>query len=255
MEDVPESVQVGMSNAVPGGAPGGVLATGKMQEPAFFASRAELLVALLVVPTLAPNEAALVQGARQFAASVGFGEALRAREATASEVVCAASQDLLLVDALDLRKADAPMEFSKAAVDRELLKLYAGFRLAATARTTAVTGNWCCDAFGGDKQLKAVMQLIAASAAGVKKIVLCPNAFEGDTCEPWELPALRVPPTLRTSGAMYSSLLDFLPRGHLFSHVNSTRSQQVTCAVTVASGFACGFASAWMLFRRRIAMA
>jgi len=78
VEDCADSVQVGMSNKYPGGAPGGVLSSGKMQEPVFFAERPELLVALLMSPVLKVNEALIVSGARQFGAGVGIGEGLRA---------------------------------------------------------------------------------------------------------------------------------------------------------------------------------
>lgn len=70
-EDSPSSVQVGMSNRYPGGAPGGVLATGKMQEPIYFACRPELLAMLLVCPAIAPNEAILATGARLYSAASG----------------------------------------------------------------------------------------------------------------------------------------------------------------------------------------
>jgi hypothetical protein len=214
MEDCADSVQVGMSNRYVGGAPGGVLATGKMQEPALFCCRPELVLALLVCPALGPGEAILVSGARQFGASAGVGLGLRAREAggepgepTAAERARAAGQCQLVVDAIDFRKPEAPPQFSRAAVDRELRKLYAGFSLAAGRK--CATGNWCCDAFGGDKQLKLAVQLVAASAAGVPRLSLYPNAFEGDETTPDELPVLDLPAGT-TAGSLYKALLGFL---------------------------------------------
>eukprot|EP00930_Biecheleria_cincta_P098982 TRINITY_DN90634_c0_g1_i1.p1 TRINITY_DN90634_c0_g1~~TRINITY_DN90634_c0_g1_i1.p1 ORF type:complete len:458 (+),score=75.14 TRINITY_DN90634_c0_g1_i1:36-1409(+) len=216
MEDIGDSVQVGMSNRYPGGAPGGVLATGKFQEPAFFACRPEMLLANLVCAALESNEAAMVSGARQFGACSGFGVDLQsaADGPKPADVERAITQDALIVDGLDYRKAETPKEFSREAVDREILKLYAAFSLGATSdKPTFVTGNWCCDAFGGDKQLKAILQLIASSSAGVSDLVLCPNAFEGDHTEQHELLPLPSFNEKLTAGQLYAMVLDFLPSG------------------------------------------
>mmetsp|Transcript_15777 Transcript_15777/g.47357 ORF Transcript_15777/g.47357 Transcript_15777/m.47357 type:complete len:400 (-) Transcript_15777:255-1454(-) len=151
MESCPYSLQVGMSNCYPGGAPGGVLATGKMQ-------------------------------------------------------------DLIVADALDFRDPDAPEQFSREAVERELLKLYAAFSVGASERSVAATGNWCCDAFGGDKQLKLIVQLVAASAAGIRILRLYPHSCEAGSArtDPSELPPLSLPQAVRTAGGLYKRLLGFL---------------------------------------------
>jgi len=214
MESCPYSLQVGMSNCYPGGAPGGVLATGKMQEPAFFASRPELLVALLTCSALRPQEALLISGARQFGASTGIGLELRAvaAGADAQSKALARSQDLIVADALDFRDPDAPEQFSREAVERELLKLYAAFSVGASERSVAATGNWCCDAFGGDKQLKLIVQLVAASAAGIRILRLYPHSCEAGSArtDPSELPPLSLPQAVRTAGGLYKRLLGFL---------------------------------------------
>jgi len=237
VEDCADSVQVGMSNRYPGGAPGGVLSTGKMQEPVFFAERPELLVALLISPALRANEALVVSGARQFGAGAGIGEGLRAVAggASPSQRDRAATQDLMQVDALDYRDPQTVDEFSRAAVDRELLKLYAGhsgatLRSPLTARKKlAASGNWCCDAFGGDPQLKAVLQLIAGGGARLDTLQLYPNAYPFMRTNKSELPPLHLPQRVSTVGGLYRALLAFIDmpgssaskRGQLFEYLAS----------------------------------
>merc|ERR1719215_234110 len=106
---------------------------------------------------------------------------------------------MMQVDAIDFRKPEAPPQFSRQAIDRELLKLYAGHS-AATQREPAechkavdATGNWCCDAFGGDKQLKAVLQLISAGAAGLPELKLYPDAYPWMPTNRTDLPPLELP--------------------------------------------------------------
>ena len=60
-------------------------------------------------------------------------------------------------------------------LERELNKAYAGFAdgggggddggEGGAVGAPVITGNWGCGAFGGDVQLKAVLQLLAASHA------------------------------------------------------------------------------------------
>jgi len=233
MEDCAESVQVGMSNRYPGGAPGGVLATGKMQEPIYFACRPELLVMLLLCPAIAPHEALLAEGARLFGAAVGVGKEMRARAEppTAVEVERAATQALLVVDAIDFRKPESYPQFAEVGVHRELLKLCAGFRLGSHVRGVAATGNWCCDAFGGDKQLKLALQLIAAGEAGIRMLCLYPNAFEGDHTERSELAGLEMLRHYGTVGELYGAVQRFVTltngepkEGQLFKYLQTLQA-------------------------------
>lgn len=52
-------------------------------------------------------------------------------------------------------------------VDRELNKAYAGWAplsgVAARPMPPVATGNWGCGAFGGDKRLKALLQLMVCT--------------------------------------------------------------------------------------------
>ena len=54
---------------------------------------------------------------------------------------------------------------------RELVKAYAGFSCVANKKIS--TGHWGCGAFNGDKQLKALIQIIAASVSSNTLIFYC----------------------------------------------------------------------------------
>lgn len=74
---------------------------------------------------------------------------------------------IVAIDALQFR--NFLEQFRPDRLNRELNKAYCGFarpeeksqNLAAVA-----TGNWGCGVFGGDKRLKALLQMLAAAEAG-----------------------------------------------------------------------------------------
>ena len=83
---------------------------------------------------------------------------------------------VVAIDAVPYSRGGAGRQYTKTDVDRELLKAYSGFTIAAPGPSeptdadgllpAVATGNWGCGAFGGDPELKAVLQLLASSAAG-----------------------------------------------------------------------------------------
>lgn len=65
------------------------------------------------------------------------------------------------------------VQFQKKSILRELNKAYSGFTcriagddLSAGKMAPVATGNWGCGAFGGNRQLKCIIQWLAASRAG-----------------------------------------------------------------------------------------
>jgi hypothetical protein len=84
------------------------------------------------------------------------------------------------IDATQYERSQVMRQFSSGAIERELNKAYVGFlgardgaldgeppgAVAAAPLPPIVTGNWGCGAFGGDLQLKAMIQWLAASLAG-----------------------------------------------------------------------------------------
>ena len=72
---------------------------------------------------------------------------------------------MLAIDALKYRYPK--LQFGESKIFRELKKCYSGFYIKTEQKNKVVlaTGNWGCGAFGGDRQLKFLIQIIAASEA------------------------------------------------------------------------------------------
>ncbi|KAL5018027.1 hypothetical protein ScPMuIL_003749 [Solemya velum] len=75
--------------------------------------------------------------------------------------------EVVAIDALVFN--DFEKQFQKRMVERELSKAFAGFHTSESSTSEQIpavcTGNWGCGAFGGDKRLKALIQLMAAAQA------------------------------------------------------------------------------------------
>jgi len=73
---------------------------------------------------------------------------------------------------------DYESQLSAGAVRRELNKFYCGMMKPGDDRDVCgsggvATGHWGCGAFGGDRHLKALIQLMAAAQAGRQPLVYC----------------------------------------------------------------------------------
>jgi len=69
-------------------------------------------------------------------------------------------------------------QLSADAMRRELNKFYCGVMKPSDSRDVCVaggvaTGHWGCGEFGGDRRLKAVIQLMAAAQAGRRPLTYC----------------------------------------------------------------------------------
>lgn len=66
-------------------------------------------------------------------------------------------------------------DYSAADIDKALVTAYAGFRAAAieSSETPVIvhTGFWGCGAFGGNRVLMALLQILAAEMAGIDRLV------------------------------------------------------------------------------------
>ena len=161
MHDSDEYCTTDFANPLPGA---GVLSTGKLQEPILFATRPELLLTSLVLERLGDSEAAVVENAATFSRHSGYGKSLR--DGGRADPDASPAKPIILIDALDFREfPDAAYQYSADAMTRELLKATAGFGCGVAKDLPIGTGNWGCGAFGGDPQLKFVLQWTAASLA------------------------------------------------------------------------------------------
>ena len=76
------------------------------------------------------------------------------------------------MDAIPFGWGTADSQFKRNEINRELYKAYCGFShsisddVASGQLALVAMGNWGCGAFGGDKEMKTLIQWMAASRAG-----------------------------------------------------------------------------------------
>eukprot|EP00388_Colpodella_angusta_P006286 GDKJ01018730.1.p1 GENE.GDKJ01018730.1~~GDKJ01018730.1.p1 ORF type:complete len:536 (+),score=93.58 GDKJ01018730.1:223-1608(+) len=176
---------------------GGVLRTGLVQEEIRFITAPELLVSRLVCPTLKDVESCLMVGAKTICNHSGYGGSFCfegkadadlsdkgfhfVKNATysykkvikdESEKVKRLNVYVLGIDAEHYPpKGAARVQFQPERIIRELNKIYYSLvnidpKAIGLKQRKFATGNWGCGAFNGDFELKAMIQWIAASAAG-----------------------------------------------------------------------------------------
>eukprot|EP00128_Syssomonas_multiformis_P011885 Colp12_sorted_trinity150504_noHs@9308 len=149
---------------------GGVMDHGAVQEEIRFLICPEYLVSLLFCEVMDDNEAIVITGAERFSSYSGYSQTMQ----WAGDYVDESPRDsygrlltnLFAIDALVFRNYSS--QFTDQALSRELNKAYIGFRGprgVAHPQAALATGNWGCGAFGGDKEVKSIIQLMAASAA------------------------------------------------------------------------------------------
>ncbi|KAL8270548.1 hypothetical protein Esti_005519 [Eimeria stiedai] len=155
------------------------------QEELFFAVRPELLVVMLFVQTLDDDEALVVKGAESFVLYSGYehtfnvsypenippGSHWSIHGLTPLDPLGRRETTVVVIDALEV-KWDFDMQYSEQNIRRELFKATLGFHgdpfenLISTKRAPVSTGKWGCFIFGGDNELKSLIQWIAATYTG-----------------------------------------------------------------------------------------
>ena len=156
-----DCLRVDFANAYLGGAS---LSYGNVQEEIMFSLCPEMNVGRLFCKRMNHDEAILMVGPEQFSVSSGYGGSLQFAGPFPSETKQETSYTVAM-DALDLRSDDPSMQYHPTSVLRELNKSYAAFSAPDTPHTIA-TGNWGCGVFGGDVELKTLIQWTSASRAG-----------------------------------------------------------------------------------------
>ncbi|KAJ7266429.1 hypothetical protein B0H12DRAFT_161093 [Mycena haematopus] len=138
----------------------------------------QALPAKLVTPPLKANEVMVLRGCEPVVEMTGY-----ARTAELAAIIPAGAphdwskRTMLFMDALELDSYDTAAvtpDLLPGNVDRELTKAYTAFASYGEAPyETVVTGHWGCGAFGGDREIKSVIQWCAASMAGVRLNFVC----------------------------------------------------------------------------------
>ncbi|KAL3850752.1 hypothetical protein ACJIZ3_012634 [Penstemon smallii] len=179
-----EALEVDFANKNIGG---GALGRGCVQEEIRFMINPELIVSMLFLPSMADNESIEIIGAERFSDYTGYAASFR---------FCGDYADKKGVDSLGRRKTriiaiDAlsrpgKKQYRLDYLVRETNKAFCGFLNQDKCQQNQTlfgvngllrddqnnedeigiaTGNWGCGAFGGDPEVKAVIQWLAASEA------------------------------------------------------------------------------------------
>ncbi|CAF1117543.1 unnamed protein product [Rotaria sp. Silwood1] len=167
IEDIDCVLQIDFANRYIGG---GVLTSGCIQEEIRFITCPEMLLSLLVCEALEPNECIYLIGCERYSSYKGYSKTFQYD----GDYIDNKPKDnwgrkwshLVAIDAVYFR--DRSAQYNMKYVKRDLIKAFAGFHTQGQTSDHAfpiATGNWGCGVFNGDKQLKAIIQLIAASEA------------------------------------------------------------------------------------------
>ena len=182
-------LQVDFANCFMGG---GVLGHGCVQEEIRFAICPELIVSRLFTEALSDKESLVVTGFEQFSSYCGYADTFQYtgdyKDETIRDDWRRRQTQLVAIDALVLR-SNPQKQFSAGLRLREVNKAYCGFLCHTPGPSGAfpavATGNWGCGAFGGNIELKAMLQLLAAAKAkrDVVYTTFGNRKFARDLCE------------------------------------------------------------------------
>ncbi|RUS73986.1 hypothetical protein EGW08_018254 [Elysia chlorotica] len=187
---------------------GGVLGHGLVQEEIRFVICPEMILSRLFTPVLQDNEVLIMTGCERFSDYTGYSDSFQFKgdyvDKTPRDRWGRMNTEVVAMDALFFR--DGETQFEKNKILREINKAYCAFQgTEFTSYLPAIcTGNWGCGAFRGDKHLKAMIQLIAASVADRQ---VCYFTF-GD--KPLELQLRRVHGMLRKQNITVKELFKLI---------------------------------------------
>ncbi|RCN39090.1 poly glycohydrolase [Ancylostoma caninum] len=172
----------------------------------------EMIVSSLLCEKMEPLEAIRIIGAQRYNSYTGYRETFKwiPYKDYGSEprdefgrVVC----DLAAIDALPFDVMQEKVQYTRENIDRELNKAYAGFMSKLKEPRPVATGNWGCGAFRGNKELKSLIQMLAAAKAG-RAVMYCTfndREFERSMTEQYE----KLVEMGATVGAVYKALLSY----------------------------------------------
>lgn len=181
-------LQVDFANKLVGG---GVLGRGCVQEEIRFLGFTEMIVSRLFTEELSDHECLIITGCQQYNDYYGYSYRFRWNgdydDRTPSDHH---GRRLAQVVVMDAKKYFDPLsQFNNDDVRRELNKAYCGFYRESTPAAgplpAVATGNWGCGDFAGDRQLKSLIQLMAAAEAkrDVCYFTFKDPRFVDDLCE------------------------------------------------------------------------
>ena len=157
---------------------GGVWSRGAVQEEILFSEEPELCVGMLLAQDLGDRETLQLEHSMRYSMTEGYRATLRfAKPLHPPE----SYGPVVAMDALYSQKAKGKRQYTPDGMVRELRKSLCAFLPCESAHVggdggggddaadvsllPVATGNWGCGAFGGDPQLKALLQWLSASTA------------------------------------------------------------------------------------------
>lgn len=171
IDDASSMLRVDFANRIIGGAS---IAYGCVQEEITFSVCPELNASRLIHSPMKFNEAIVLCGAEQFSllkpGTYGFG---MRHGGAVNPSPCPRGGAVVAIDAMDYRYVDSEEQYKWPVMQRELTKLLAAFlapveekgRVPSEEAASVATGNWGCGVFGGDVELKFLLQWIACALA------------------------------------------------------------------------------------------
>ncbi|KAE8904197.1 hypothetical protein PF005_g16238 [Phytophthora fragariae] len=172
IEDLDKHLQIDFANKFAGG---GVLNSGCVQEEIRFLLSPELLVSCLIFAKLERHEAFVIHGTERYSAYQGYGGSFVYGGNYQDTIRLTAQADgrlrrecvIVGIDATDYGSARVERQYTRGHVWRDLVKAYAGFAYPdahdGAQCWPVATGNWGCGVFQGDRELKFLIQWLAAS--------------------------------------------------------------------------------------------
>ena len=164
LDDAKDDYRIDFANTYLGGAS---LSYGSVQEEIMFSICPEMNVGRLFSPRMKEHQAICIKGTEQFTTPQGYGHSLEfgGLYKDHSMVIKNKRQSFVVaIDALDFRGQPTSIQYTQAGILRELNKFYAAMSIQQTPSTVA-TGNWGCGVFGGNAELKLLIQWVSASRA------------------------------------------------------------------------------------------
>ncbi|KAI6199277.1 Poly(ADP-ribose) glycohydrolase [Aphelenchoides besseyi] len=171
IENCIDEAHVDFANKLIGG---GVFSQGCLQEEIRFLISPECLISCLLCEMLNDNEAILILGAQRFSFYEGYGNTFkyvggyRNRFKLPRTLLGHHPTEIIAIDALPFEAGKQHEQFYANKINRELKKAFIGFAIKTpnTRCQSIATGNWGCGAFGGNLELKFLIQWLAASLTG-----------------------------------------------------------------------------------------
>ncbi|KAK6161530.1 hypothetical protein DH2020_004911 [Rehmannia glutinosa] len=224
IEDQPtEALEVDFANKYIGGS---VLSRGCVQEEIRFMINPELIVSMLFLPAMADNEAIEIVGAERFSNYTGYATSFRfSGDHVDEKSIDTMGRRRTRIVAIDALCRPGNTQYGPECLVRETNKAFCGFldrhkpfeenvisdkvigNPDDEGEIGVATGNWGCGAFGGDPEVKAVIQWLAASQA-LRPFVLY-YTFSLEPLQKLEVVVQRIVSQKWTVGELWNVLVDY----------------------------------------------